>query len=485
MGSGPHAARAQSISTQSAWFAFWSVGDGFDSSIGLNNASNSELIIRPILYNLDGRGLPVKPIILPPRQQTVADIAGWIAESGGDQSFNQGNLILTYDAPDPAYLGAQLNISNPVSSLIFNVRHEMPANFTSSRLEGLWWRHDDSSQLNLALTNTTDGKVTAQAIFTGEQGRRDPASFDFVLAPHQTRLLDLSKMRLPFSDGGKAGKAGGIAIIHTGGPGAVVALGMVADSGAGFSSQFAFDDPAASRSQTLAAAHLMSGEPDVAGFTKDTSFTTIAVLRNTSDEAVEVTPKVSFSSGQEPQTITLAARHLLAQQIEPLDLSAELNRAGISGPIRGAGLSLTHTGQPGSLTAHLSSFDQRRDQVFTVPLKDPKAKGSTLGGCYPWRIDGDFQSIVHIRNTTDEKSRFTIQLDWEGGSYSLPIQLLAPQQEVAIDIRRLRDEEIKDSTGRLIPKEVYCARGKMKIFPERNAYVECAALFLSSEISFF
>ncbi|MCI0491060.1 MAG: SNF2-related protein, partial [Blastocatellia bacterium] len=33
--------------------------------------------------------------------------------------------------------------------------------------------------------------------------------------------------------------------------------------------------------------------------------------------------------------------------------------------------------------------------------------------------------------------------------------------------------------------EIYCARGKMKIFPERNAYVECAALFLSSEISFF
>ncbi|MCI0489225.1 MAG: hypothetical protein L0229_21750, partial [Blastocatellia bacterium] len=32
---------------------------------------------------------------------------------------------------------------------------------------------------------------------------------------------------------------------------------------------------------------------------------------------------------------------------------------------------------------------------------------------------------------------------------------------------------------------IYCARGKMKIFPERNAYVECAALFLSSEISFF
>ncbi|MCI0488658.1 MAG: hypothetical protein L0229_18880, partial [Blastocatellia bacterium] len=42
-----------------------------------------------------------------------------------------------------------------------------------------------------------------------------------------------------------------------------------------------------------------------------------------------------------------------------------------------------------------------------------------------------------------------------------------------------------DGVETVIAFVLYCARGKMKIFPERNAYVECAALFLSSEISFF
>ncbi|MGH9898667.1 MAG: hypothetical protein ACRD4L_07450, partial [Pyrinomonadaceae bacterium] len=36
----------------------------------------------------------------------------------------------------------------------------------------------------------------------------------------------------------------------------------------------------------------------------------------------------------------------------------------------------------------------------------------------------------------------------------MPIQELAPQQEVAIDIRKLRDTKTPDSTGRVIPKEV-------------------------------
>jgi hypothetical protein len=36
----------------------------------------------------------------------------------------------------------------------------------------------------------------------------------------------------------------------------------------------------------------------------------------------------------------------------------------------------------------------------------------------------------------------------------MPLQTLEPQQEAAIDIRRLRDEQIKDSIGRVIPTEV-------------------------------
>ncbi|MEK6407962.1 MAG: hypothetical protein AABN34_13455 [Acidobacteriota bacterium] len=229
---------------------------------------------------------------------------------------------------------------------------------------------------------------------------------------------------------------------------------MLAKSENGFSSNFAFADPAASQSQTLAAAHLLIGRAEMERFSRDTSFTSVALLRNASDAPIEVKPTVSFTSNNEPHTTRLPSRELLPQQVEVVDVEAELNRAGYRGPFAGAGLTLASSGKPGTLVAHLSSFDQSRNHVFDVPLKDPEVRSNRYGGCYPWNIEGDTQSIIHVRNTTDEKALFTIQLDWDGGSYALPMQELAPQQEIAIDIRKLRDTQEKDSTGRVIPKEV-------------------------------
>jgi hypothetical protein len=33
-----------------------------------------------------------------------------------------------------------------------------------------------------------------------------------------------------------------------------------------------------------------------------------------------------------------------------------------------------------------------------------------FSGSYSWSIDDDYQSIIHVRNITDEKARLTIQL---------------------------------------------------------------------------
>jgi hypothetical protein len=77
-----------------------------------------------------------------------------------------------------------------------------------------------------------------------------------------------------------------------------------------------------------------------------------------------------------------------------------------------------------------------------------------FSGSYPFNLERGRQSVVHVRNTTAEKARFTIQLDFEAGSYTLPIQILDPHQEAAIDIRQLRDSQTPDSIDRVIPKEV-------------------------------
>lgn len=247
---------------------------------------------------------------------------------------------------------------------------------------------------------------------------------------------------------------GGISITHTGAPGGVLAFGLLSKKQTGFSSHFPFEDPATSRSQTLAAAHVFIGRPDTPGFSRETRFTSIALIRNASDAALAVKPSISFVYKNAPRTVNLDGRHLLPEQVDAIDLAAELKRAGILGALSGAGLTLASTGNPGALMAHLTSYDQTRNHVFDVPMKDPSIKMNRFSGSYPFNLEGGRQSVVHVRNTTGEKARFTVQLDFELVSYTLPIQILDPQQEAAIDIRQLRDSQTPDSIDRVIPKEV-------------------------------
>ncbi|MGH9899944.1 MAG: hypothetical protein ACRD4L_13955, partial [Pyrinomonadaceae bacterium] len=429
----------------------WSVDDGLSSSVFLNNASGIELTVRPTLYNLSGKQLVINPITLGARRQITANIADWLNQNNADDSFKQGNLILNYEAENATLLGSQVVITKAASSLSFDVPVAMPTSFESSRLEGIWWRPNEASRYDLVLSNMQGSSVEVKVAVSGSHGLKD-ADFDITLAPHQTEVVNLEDNQGGFA--AELGKMGTVSITHTGVPGAVVASGMLSEDKKGFSSRFVFEDPAASRSQTLAAAHIMIDRPDVPGFSAETSFTTVALVGNAGEEVMEVTPAVSFVSNDKPGSVRLRTRKLERHEVKAIDVGEELRREGIRGAIKGAGLTLSHTGETGTLVAQLTSHDQTGNHVFDVPLKDPAIRVNQQGGSYLWNIAGDFQNIIHVRNTTDEEAHFTIQLNFESGSYALPLQVVAPQQEVAIDIRRLRDNQTPDSIRRVIPKEV-------------------------------
>jgi hypothetical protein len=121
------ASESNPVSTQTVFFAYWSVEAGFRSSVVLNNASVTQLTVQPTLYNLSGQPLTVSPIVLGPRQEVTANIADWLAQSGAGDSYNQGSLSLSYDAPDANYLGSQLSVVNAALSVSFDVPSENAA----------------------------------------------------------------------------------------------------------------------------------------------------------------------------------------------------------------------------------------------------------------------------------------------------------------------------------------------------------------------
>lgn len=75
---------------------------------------------------------------------------------------------------------------------------------------------------------------------------------------------------------------------------------------------------------------------------------------------------------------------------------------------------------------------------------------SSAGG-FPWKADGDFRTVVYIKNETDAARKYTVHLLYQGGQYSLGVNDIKPHQIIAVDFRELRDSQTPDSMGRVIP----------------------------------
>jgi hypothetical protein len=88
------------------------------------------------------------------------------------------------------------------------------------------------------------------------------------------------------------------------------------------------------------------------------------------------------------------------------------------------------------------------------------------GGANPWKIDRDNRAVLHVKNVNapdGEKHEFTVSLYYDGGVYNLPVQSVEAGQTAEIDIRKLRDDQVSDSSGNVIPLNI--TRGQLSWYP--------------------
>ena len=450
-------ANPQAAVPQRVCFPYWST-QGYGALVTFNNPTGLPVTVTPQLYNLSGQMLSVAPITLAPKGQLTANIADWVTAGGGGSSYNQGSLELNFNAPMSSFLGAQVSLVKPNNSVSFDVPPEDPSGFASSTLEGIWWRRGTGSQFNLVLTNTSSSSVTATVSFTALGSAVTPVTTNVTLGARQVQILNLNAMTLPstsVSTGTGPITLGGVRVTSSGAPGTLLAYGMLSTTSIGFSSHVSLVDPAMSTSKTLVAPHLVMGAPDVPGFPAGTSFTAVACVRNASTQVIDVTPSVSYKTTKVGplQTANLPVRQLQPSQVGVIDIKAELAAMGITGPFFGTSASFTTSGQNGSLLALTTCVDASATHCFDVPCKDPGITMNRYGGSYPWRLDGDFQSVVHLRNAGTAEATVTLQLDYAGGSYMSPLIILAPKEQIDIDLRELRDTEKRDSIDQVLPPD--------------------------------
>lgn len=99
---------------------------------------------------------------------------------------------------------------------------------------------------------------------------------------------------------------------------------------------------------------------------------------------------------------------------------------------------------------------------YDIPLRDSGLTRNSAGG-YPVRLDDDYKTTLSITNVGDQPGRFTMQINYVGGPYAMYPQELAPGQTATFDVRKIRNQQIPDSSGRLLPANLTVGQIKWSI----------------------
>ncbi len=232
-------------------------------------------------------------------------------------------------------------------------------------------------------------------------------------------------------------------------------VGIITNKQTGFSTTMRFVDHASEMTTHLHAANILIGKPPAdSGFASSERFTPHVVVRNNTGVAVQVNPRIRFTLFDQPNTIELPAVTISANEVRELDLHSVINVIG-DNIIADSGIELDYTGQPGAVMAYAASVDQNGRNVFDVSF--PEEMGFQ-GGSYPWHIDGDNRAVLHVKSIDlpgDGQTReFLVKLYFDGGEYDLPVQSVEAGQTAAIDLKQMRDDQVKDVLGYVIPLNV-------------------------------
>jgi hypothetical protein len=423
--------------------SYYSTQDGLTATLLLNNKGNRPLEVRPTLYSLGGEAVEIPPITVEAASFRYVNLQDWAAAGG--ESFSRGSIKLFHVGKD-LVLGAQIYLVDEAHSLSFEEKLAEVETFNSVRLEGVWWMPSRRAEVQVVLSNTTDAPLSVTGRLAKRPHRTGDAQ-DVLLGPHETRVLDL---RRDFADGERFAEAEIIALSleHPGAKSALLARAMVKDSRDGYSNVVQFSNPGGGKSSEYQGAGFqignVSGEP----------LTPVIVVRNVGGEEATVRARVPYTRADDTTgLVELPDTRLRAGEMRLLD-TRQLTQRSQQEQIQLAGLEVEYDTPPGSVLASAHSVSASGNQVFRVPMWDPLGQRSPTGG-YPWRIEGTSRTRTYIKNITDRTQYYVAYLRWEnGGEYMLGMKPVGPRQTVEIDVKRLRDEQAPDVSGRTIPPGV-------------------------------
>jgi hypothetical protein len=433
---------------------YFTLRDGMDSTLTLQNYAPKPTPVTVTIFNLEGRAEVLDPITLDPHSFKDIDLAG----AFNSQDFESGNLQVAFHGI-PMAVTCQVSVSDAAKRVSFESREQDMMDFESANLDGVVSLPQKTAHGFLAVTNVSKNQITVH-VSVGSKTK------DLVLYSRETRVLKLDD-----EFGLHAPTAALVKLSQTGLLGDIITTGFVIDLENGYSSAFTMTDPKIMRSTHLAGAHFRFGQPDPSeGFPAGTEFHSPLLLANVSDKPVTAHVLVDYTVAEKLAMTPIDPKQGATQDkfsnvvvkditiapgdVQQIELADELAKLRVPTPVNEAGVDIDYQAPPGSLIGQLVSVDQTGDYSFEVPIKDPAAMSAMPESIYPWSLENGTKTVLHLKNTTDKNAHAFATISYSGDIYNVPLVTLQPYQTIAIDIQALKESKKKDIRGQVLPSDV-------------------------------
>ena len=387
--------------------------------------------VTPTFYTGDGEAIVGAAFEMQPHEMRCVTIESLIPpEHRGHHAW--GGISLSYTGKLLEIWG-QITLrgesQNGSSDVTFNIVN----NLGSDTQEAVWWQPKPGKAI-IALGNSSNSPIQTTLQYTN--GDQETVN----IAPFGTKYVRRNSI-----GGNSEGVGRSVKLTTTGPAGSLKTAGVVISNDGGYMSGIRFYDTPNTVQPNLYATDFR---------VKNNS--SHLLLKNTSTNTLTAQPhfRPMESDGA---TVNLPAVTLAAGEIKELDLQPLRSAAVSRSDLNSVSVQIENSGAVGSLVGALYSTNQTTGVFYDVPLRDSGVIRNVTGA-YPVRLDGDYKTNVSITNVGSEAAQFGAAIRYDGDQYTLEVHTLNVGQTATFDIKKLREEQIPDQDGNVLPVNLTTAQ---------------------------
>jgi hypothetical protein len=432
--------------------AYWTLEPGWDTTLEMrNNVRYWELTVTPVLRTAAGQEIALTPVTVAPQNVVAIDLRNVSQRDPNSATYvgSFGSVVFRFNGLNASNVFAATIVRREGQPIDFHFDADQAGSpaYLSGGIEGIWWLPAQTSNASLILSNPSKKTIAGSVLLSASSSnRRLPLS----LVPGQTERIDLRQALGPYN----IGAVGGLTISLPGHQ-SLSATEIVFDETTGLTAimkLFDRDPDDQPKGHILLAPMMALGQPDAGlAFPAGTTLKPMIFLRNATSSEEEVSLMVVWRGVSGSGTFAHPPITLPPGEVQVLSLTDQQNFPGIPSDANWATARLSYVGRTADIVPVAISYDKTYRHGLQTPFSDALSR-LWAGGM--WHVDPTHDTLITTGNGGTEPTTAEVTLFYNGGSGKYRMEkMLAPGQQLWLDLAHLAHDQVPDSDGHTLPPD--------------------------------